>query len=74
MQAEIALQMPGMYIVAFTDGIWYVRIGTLPVNQYKINFRGRKDRPQAMNDLSPAIEVPCSEFKKVCDSNEVFEA
>lgn len=71
MQAEIGLSMPGFFVVAFKDGIYYVRIGTLPVNQYKINYRGRA-RPQAKNDVSPVIEVPSGEFKRVCDSDDVF--
>jgi hypothetical protein len=73
MQGEIGLQMPCFYVVAFTDGIWFVRIGTLPVNAYKINYRGRTDRPQAANDLSPVIEVPSDQFQRVCDSDGVFE-
>ena len=73
MQAEIALGLPGLYIVAFTDGIWWVRIGRLPVRDFKLEYRGRVDRPQAYNDLSPVIQVPTSYFKRVCDSDGVFK-
>ena len=73
MQAEIGLAMPAMYVVTFTDGIWYVRIGTLAVNNFKIKYRGRTDRPEAPNDMSPVIEVPSSMFVRVCGSDGVFE-
>ncbi len=74
MQAEIALGLAALYVVAFTDGIWYIRIGSLPVNEFKMKWRGRDDRPQAKNDLSPVIEVPSSYFKRICDSEGVFES
>jgi len=73
MQAEIGLHLPALYVVAFTDGIWWVRIGSLPVNEFKINYRGRTDRPEAANDLSPVIEVPSMTFRRLCSSDGVFE-
>jgi hypothetical protein len=71
--AEIGLHLAGLYVVAFTDGIWYTRIGHLPVTEFKMTWRGREDRPEAKNDLSPVIEVPISYFKRICDSSGVFE-
>jgi hypothetical protein len=72
MQGEIGLQLPCFYVVAFTDGIWTVRIGSLPVNTFKINYRGRSDRPQAVNDQAPVIEVPSAEFKFVCACDGIW--
>jgi len=73
MQAEIGLGLRSLYVIAFTDGIWYVRIGRLPVREFVMSWRGRKDRPEAANDLSPVIEVPTSYFRRICDSDGVFE-
>ncbi len=73
MQAEVGLGIAGLFVVAFTDGIWYVRIGQLPVRGFKIVYRGRTDRPDAKNDVMPAIEVPSNQFTRVCDSDGVFE-
>lgn len=73
MQAEIGLSIAGLFVVAFSDGIWWVRIGTLPVNHYKICYRGRADRPAVKNDVMPSVEVPSGEFKRLCASDGIFE-
>jgi hypothetical protein len=73
MQCEIGLQLPGLYAVAFTDGIYYVRIGALPVNDYRLLYCGRKDRPEAANDMSPVVQVPNGQFRWVDTSEGVFE-
>jgi hypothetical protein len=46
MLAEIGLHLPALYVVAFTDGIYYVRIGHLPVRDFKMTWRGRDDQKQ----------------------------
>jgi hypothetical protein len=72
MQGEVVMQLAGVYVVAFPDGIWWLRIGTLPVNTFKVTFRGRTDRPEAPNDQSPVIEVPCASFHRLGSSDGVF--
>ena len=73
MEAEIYLKVPTFYIIAYTDGIYYVRLADIQVSKYPITYKGRTDRPQAKNDLSPVIEIPSNLFKKICDSEGVFE-
>jgi hypothetical protein len=74
LQAEVGLGLPGIYAVAFQDGIGFVRIGTLPVNEYAISFQGPKNRPEAANDRCPVIEVPSKAFKMVCPLNGALDA
>lgn len=72
----VAIGMPQVephYIVACLDGIWHVPIRMLPVDAFRIKYRGRHDRPQAPNDASTVIQVPTGYFRLICDSNGVFE-
>ena len=73
MQSEIYLKVPAFYIIAYSDGIFFLRLAEVDVSRYPITFKGRKDRPQAKNDLSPVIEIPSGLFKPICDSEGVFE-
>lgn len=68
LQCEMGLGLPGFYIVGFADGLYSVRIGCLPVQEYSIEFRGRTDRPGVPNDQSPAIQVPVEAFTRIDDA------
>jgi hypothetical protein len=67
-------KLAGIYVNAFSDGIWFVRIGDLPVNEFSVMYRGRTDRPESPNDRSPVIEIPVEHFRLACPSDGVFEA
>jgi hypothetical protein len=73
--AEIVLGLPGIIAFAFRDGIYYARIGKLPVSAYGLLVTGRTDRPDvhAPNDFAPGIHVPSGEFKRVCSSDGIFD-
>ena len=63
MQAEIALHLPSFYVVAARDGVWYVRVGALEVQDFRIVLRGRRDRPHMPNDVCPVLEIPAAKFQ-----------
>ena len=73
-QWETGLGIPSFYVVAFTDGIYFTRIGTLNVRDFKLTCRGREDRPGIQNDVRPVIEIPLNRFGYLCSSEGVFEA
>lgn len=73
MQVEIALNKLGFYVVAFLDGIFFVRIGTLPVHTCALVHTGRTDRHTSA-DQRPAIAVPTAAFTRLGDSTAIFQS
>lgn len=75
LMAEVGLRIPAHYIVAFLDGIWWGRIGTLPVNEYEYRVTGRRDRVGFPNDLCPVIQMPRRSdwFIRFGDATGVFD-
>lgn len=64
---------PGVFVVAFTDGIYFTRVTTLDLDKLPIRVLGREDRAQAPNDREPIIEVPVQYLRRICDATGVFE-
>jgi hypothetical protein len=52
----------GLFVVKFTDGIFWIPVGDIPTVSYKI--MGRRDRG-AVSDIVPVIEVPISLMEKI---------
>ena len=63
-QCELFLGKPAFYIVQFKDGIYFLRIGEVEINQYKISYKGRVDRGEK-NDQRLAVDIPSELFKAV---------
>lgn len=72
-QVEVTLAKLAFYVVAFLDGIFFVRIGTLPVHTCALVHTGRTDR-QTSADQRPAIAVPTAAFTRLCDSTGIFQS
>jgi hypothetical protein len=66
MQAEIAFQLPSVYIIEFKDGIYWIRIGHTRISDCVLSVRGRKDRGKK-NDVRPVIEIPTILFDPLED-------
>ncbi len=66
MFAELNLRVPGLFVTSMQDGIWYVRVGSIPVAELPILVKGREDR-QIDADIKPAIQIPIRFFKRVRD-------
>jgi hypothetical protein len=64
---EIYTKIPALYIVAFSDGIYYIKASDIHDNLEKLQIvvRGRKDREGVKNDIRPTIDVPLTLFTKI---------
>jgi hypothetical protein len=65
--AEITLKLPCFYVLKYTDGIYYVRIGELPAKELSQKVMGRQDRVDmgVKNDNRPVLIIPNVYFKKL---------
>lgn len=63
--AEITMKIPSFYIVGLSDGIFYIKVGTITVSDLNTFVKGRVDRPNVANDIRPAIQIPVSLFIKL---------
>jgi hypothetical protein len=70
---ETALRMMSFYVVAFTNGVWWVRIGDLPVKAFEVEFIGREDRPDVVNDQRATLKVSTRWLRRLCDADGIFE-
>ncbi len=62
---ELQLRVPSLYVVAFSDGIYYVKIGQIPAAELNIFIKGREDRPDVKTDVRPALQIPINYFRPV---------
>ncbi len=62
---EIGFAVPSVFIVKFTDGIFYIPLADVPTG--KIVIGGTKRIVKAYSDIEPVIEVPINLLKKVQD-------
>jgi hypothetical protein len=62
--SELSIGIAGLFIVKCDDGIFYVRVGNLPVRDYGYFIKGREDRG-GFNDIRPVVEIPIKYFKIV---------
>ena len=63
--AEAALRVAGLFVIAFSDGIYWVRVGRVPLAQCEVGRRGRTDRKDVTDDVVPAVELPTSLFRNL---------
>jgi hypothetical protein len=60
---EIGLGCPAIYVVKFTDGIFYIRIPDIPTSDIVIG--GTRQVVKSHTDIEPLIRVPVSLFRKI---------
>jgi hypothetical protein len=60
---EIGLGCPAIYVVKFTDIIFYIRIPDIPTSDIVIG--GTTHLVQSYTDIEPLIRVPVNLFKRI---------
>lgn len=66
-QQSERLQVPGLFIVNFEDGLRFIRVTSVDPRRYE--WTGRRDRADAPNDQECIILVPIENMKKVVEAD-----
>lgn len=60
MMARQGFGVPGIYVVEFTDNIYWIPVEN--VHGSKLKLKGHATRERAFHDIEPMIEVPVSDM------------
>lgn len=69
---ELSQLLPAYYMVELKLGDYLVRIGELMPMDLSIEMKGRKDRPDAVNDICPTVRIPFKFFMPLKDYFTVY--
>lgn len=61
--AETGLGVPAIFVVRFTDGIFYIPVNDVPTQ--KITIGGTKHLVKSFTDIEPVIEVPVGVLRRI---------
>jgi hypothetical protein len=70
MMAGMGLAVPALFVVRFTDGVFYANVGEIDARRWKIG--GTKEIVKSQSDIEPVIEVPVATMKKIIDMEVRF--
>lgn len=63
----VGLGVPAIYVVRFTDGLWWIRAADVHASRLRIG--GTAVRVKSDSDIEPVIEVPVAEMAALTQEN-----
>lgn len=56
--AETGLGVPALFVVQFTDGVWWCKARDVNPREHGVSISGATFKPKKESDVEPVIEVP----------------